>query len=574
MKSSKNVNTLDSEYSMKIPVLNNRDNFRLDKIIEDYQGKIGTIAKKIIPERKDKKNVDDFFKEKPQPKKKKVAKGILRINDGVLDNVLEKHDDKEYTQMIKRMNKGDTKFMKGIPQIKQKDGTLLNEHNMFHKTIMSEKTNTNISNNNNTNNTNKNPREDSKEKNTQEDSKLPDDFKDNRERENRETNKDLNITQNNLTSITKEKEKKSDLIMPDINTFQNQGNLGNNKDKESSNKDKNINTFFLTGTTSNTNIKNKTFLSNEKDKKRKNLKKNIEIKLNNNFNYNINNINTEDKEEDSDIFSEDDKYFNTQINKSNFEKNFLKRSKEKEAKLKTEKKKNFMPSNGENFLTQENFEYIKGANSVKNIDYLERLRNNNDFFKNKKLRKTLKIEEIKPRLKREKIFDKNNYTSTMKDFIKAVNTEVECYTNTFTDIEKGIKNYDHIQSIHADISPDKIQDKKMMYTDKFVRKYFIYGNSGGQFISEDKQNDDIIERSDNLAKIRPEISFKFKKMIMDRFSEKPLIEFDSMFKSSEYQKMQFVKNTKMVKSIVGDTEKLKSRVENDLVRFLHKISNE
>lgn len=475
MKSSKNVNTLDSEYSMKIPQLNNRDNFRLDRIIDDYQNKITKMARKIIPERKDNKNNEDFFREKMQrtaQKRKHISKGSIKITESIADNAVEKNDEKEHSQM-KKMNKGSSKFMQGMPHIKTKDGF----------------------------------------------------FDDNRK------------SKINLQLISKEeeksksKDKQTKLIMPNINK----------NDK---------NTFFLTGAS-----------QNKKGSEKKNFFGRRELIVN--------------SEEDSDLYSEDEKYFNTQINRTKFESEFQRRSKEKEAKLlrSNEKKNfNFYQNNNETFLNQDNYEFFHSVSNVKSIDYLQRLRNKDDFFKNAKLRKTLKnLEEIKPK-KREKMFDKGNYTSTMKNFIKAVNTEVECYSNTLTDIEKGIKNFDHIQSVHVNISPDKIKDKKMMHTDKFVRKYFIYGKSGGTFISEDKHNDKIIEQSDNLAKIRPENSFKFKKLIMDKFSEELTVT-EKMLKSTELQAKEFQKKTKVVKSIVGETEKLKQRIVNDLDRFIYKIND-
>jgi hypothetical protein len=527
MKSSKNINTFESSYTMKIPFITNRDNFRLDRIIDDYQSRIIKIARNIIPERKDKKDKnkknDDLIQEKVVPKKKIlsiVEKKVLRINDGVLDNLLEKSDDKDYKKMIERLTIGDTKFMKNIPQLRSKEGISLNEKLIskdLQKSILNIK---------------------SVEKNK---------------------------------NITEERSKGSKLIMPDIN--QNNNSLLNNYKSDK-------NTFFLTGSSSVNNInidvntsntgKGKIFNSTEKEKEKlKKSSKKLMKKYYNDLKIKIKN--EDEDEEDSDFISEDEKYLNTQINRTKFENEFYKRSKEIEAKLlrSTDKKKNFYTNKNDNFFSQANYEMINTLNSVKNIDYLDMLRNKNDFFKNKKQRQTLQCLDEKKPVRQEKVFDKKNYTSTMKNFISAVNTEVEKYRNTFSDIERGVKNYDHIQSVRANISPGKIKDKKMMYTDKFVRKYFIYGNSGGQFISEDKENDDIIERSDNLAKIRPEISFKFRKIIMDKFTD---VE-HNVFKSTEIQKLQFQKNNKIVKSMVEDTEKLKSRVENDLVRFLSKINS-
>jgi hypothetical protein len=523
MKSSKNINTIESDYSMKIPFISNKDNFRLDRIIDDYQARIIKIARNIIPERKDKKDKnkknDDLIIEKIVPKKKilsLIEKKALRINEGVLDNLLEKRDNKEYKKMLERMTKGDTKFMKGIPQLKSKDGTLLNENFI---------------------------------------------------------SKDLQKSIFQIVSAEKSKlfseedTKGSKLIMPDINQNNNTIFSNNRSDK---------NTFFLTGASkennnmdNNTSIISKYKILNTNEKERKRTERPLK-KMKKSFNeLRIKTKNEDD--EDSDFFSEDEKYLNTQINRTKFENEFKKRSKEIEARSlrSTEKNNNFYKSKKDNFFSQMNYEMLNSLNSVKNIDYLDNLRNKNDFFKNKKQRQTLQnFDEQKPK-KQEKVFDKNYYTSTMKNFIRAVNTEVESYRNTFSDIEKGVKNYDHIQSVHADISPGKMNDKKMMFTDKFVRKFFIYGSSGGKFISEDKQNDDIIERSDNLAKIRPEISFKFRKIIMDKFTD---VE-NNVFKSTELQKLQFQKNNKLVKSIVEDTEKLKSRVENDLVRFISKINS-
>ena len=149
---------------------------------------------------------------------------------------------------------------------------------------------------------------------------------------------------------------------------------------------------------------------------------------------------------------------------------------------------------------------------------------------------------------------------------------MDYYQNTFMDIERGIKNYDHIQSVHWDIQQDKLSDKKMIYTDKeFVRKYFIYGTQGkSQFISENKENDNIIERSDNLAKITPEISYKFKDMIMNRFAEKPLVDFGQFLDRNDYKEKRFQQNSLKVAKLIDETDKRRSRIEKDLKMFYMK----
>jgi len=380
-------------------------------------------------------------------------------------------------------------------------------------------------------------------------------------------------------------EKKVDFLLADINrettdTFENIFHNDHNHYNNHKRTDTKSNAGLSSKSIHNINVKkdsNKSIYNlqtqnfgNTKDKKPTNIlgvmtfglkEKNIKNNANphenfiktNEYYFNNQNKNNND---DSDLLSDENKYLSiTKKNKIN--------------KLKSLESFNSIKGP---YNTQENYNYnyINNLNS-ENKENLDKLKNKTDFFKMSLKTRSLKNLQNPKVAKKEKKFLKTNYLSAMNDFLSAVNTEVDYYTQTFTGIEKGIKNFDHIQSVHVNIPPDKLMDKKMMYNDeKFVRKYFIYGTQGGQFISEDKQNDDIIERSDNLAKITPEISYKFKKMILDRFSEKPLVDFTKFLEPNSYKMQKFKENSKKVAMLIDDTDKRRARVENDLSKFFLK----
>ena len=203
-------------------------------------------------------------------------------------------------------------------------------------------------------------------------------------------------------------------------------------------------------------------------------------------------------------------------------------------------------------------------------DTLEKLRNKSDFFNS-----TEKNINTKNKLKfSEKKFNKLNYISTMREFINVLSTESDYYNQTFSTIEKGIKNYDYIKSVHVNIPEEKLKDKKIMYTKNkdFVRKFFVYGDKAGGFISEDKKIDNIIQISDNLTKLTPEITFKFRDMIMKRFnSEKIELDYTDFLKRDDYKDRRCAENARKVNSIIDETENMRNKVEIGLNRIMGKL---
>jgi len=549
---------------MQIPKISNADNFRIDQIIDEYRMKINSIAKMIIPERKEPpskldsslKNLDIIAKNKL----KKENRKIMKINDAIVDKLIidgKNKDQKNHQNLITKLVKGDSKFMYGVPQIKSIDGYLLNSP--FDKKKL-------------------------------------------------ETSKNKSIVEMKNNDDNYEKK------ILDIKKINNQNsNCINKKNNLNTNKDD----LFLTGVASGSNNNNMDFLFGDTHKECTNKIENI---LHKNTNINFPNViiqsihDLNDKEDSTKIglMNIDHQNLNNitnSIRKENIFKLFHNNSKGKNLKDNKnmisdfEKIKNDMEKNNDDsdiisddnrymsitkqkknrIKSFQNLDSIKGIyinhgkyNNLDNIilnnqDNLDKLKNKSDFFKMSLKTRSLKNLQNPKLAKKEKKFIKTNYKSKMNDFLSAVNTEVNCFTQTFTDIERGIKNFDFIQSVHVNIPPDKILDKKMMYNDeKFIRKYFIYGCQGGQFISEDKTNDDIIERSDNLAKITPEISYKFKKLIMDKFSVKPIVDFGSYLEPNSYKMSKLNENSKKVASLIDDTDKRRARVENDLSNFFLK----
>lgn len=550
-------------YSMQIPKIDNADNFRIDKIIEEYKSKINSIAKIIIPERKQAQNKNEFNIKNPEilaklKFKKENKQNLLKINDAIVGKILTSQptDPKEHKNMIKRLAKGDTKLMLGIPQLRSKDGLLLNsplnklklekyknesivELKKIDDSYENKITDKDFVNNlNNINNKNNN--------------------KDYNVKESMAKTKKSNLSKNKdagffLTGVAGQHEKKVDFFLgenkKDLDSIENNLNANYNRKNEiKSNTDFSTKSIRQIKKESNKSIYNSL-------KEKANLQSN---KHNNKTNIEKLALDNENFDKDSDLFSDENRYISI-----------------------TKKGKNrvkSLQSVNRAWNTQENYNgslpQLNNYNNYykTNLDSLSKMKSKEaDFFKMSLRTKSLKNLKNQKTAKKEKRFLKTNYLSAMNDFLSTVNTEMDFYMNTFTDIERGMKNYDHIQSVHWDIQPDKLLDKKMIYQDEqFVRKYFIYGTQGGQFISEDKANDDIIERSDNLAKITPEISYKFKNMILDRFAEKPLVDFGQFLERNEYNQKRFKENTIKVAKLIDDTDKRKARIEKDLNRFFLK----
>jgi len=561
-------------YTMQIPKLDNSDNFRIDKIIEEYKKKINTIAKIIMPEIKAPPPKNDLPSKNPDilaklKYKKENNKNLLKINDAIIGTIVSGNpeDPKAYQNRIKRLAKGDTKFMSGVPQLKSKDGTLLNSPINKHKL---EKYKTEV---------------------VMDLIKIDDSF------ENKITEKDI------LNKNNKEKEKESlirtNLIKHNLNNkdagFFLTGVAAEQEKKVEfflENNNKEVNTTENILNVANHANNNRDLLKNGSTKSIANMIKNKVRNLNND-NSNLKPINTykysdmllldnDNFDKDSDLFSDENRYISI-TKKSGTSKQGKSHFKPKHSlgSWKTQENYNLgsnSPSKNFNFnssITSKNPKesQINYALYKQNIENLNKLKcKENDFFKMALRTKSLKNLQNKKAAKKEKRFVKTNYQTAMTEFLSTVNTEMDYYQNTFMDIERGIKNYDHIQSVHWDIQQDKLSDKKMIYTDKeFVRKYFIYGTQGkSQFISENKENDNIIERSDNLAKITPEISYKFKNMIMNRFAEKPLVDFGQFLDRNDYKEKRFQQNSLKVAKLIDETDKRRSRIEKDLKMFYMK----
>jgi len=600
-------NSFEPTYSMQIPVLHNSDNFRIDKKIEEYQNKINSIAKMIIPEQTKpaakseiiSKNTDTLAKIKF---KKVNTKKLLRINDAIVDKMLENKigDQKVHQNLITRLAKGDTKFMDGIPQLKSKDGLLLNspitkvklEHfkneailelkkiDDSYENKITEINNITLKNKNNTKNNSSNKKNKNHKINdaslfltgvTAEERKA--DFfptgHDNKDSNNMNTNLNKNENkfikkrQESINHFSSKSQEKNHFNKESIDNNFNLNNENDQiknirniiKEKRSHNQvgiltklKERTDLIYYDKNTSNTYFKtlnfNKTHLNlNQTNYTTLNYK-------NRTGDFNIANNQNISKLTDSDLLSDENRCISFN-------------EKEPIKSIGSVNSKNFQRK-------QESFNFLNNLNSIKNFNNLEKLKKKADFFKLDMKTKSLKNLQNPKDARMEKKFLKTNYLKTMNEFLSTVNTEVDQYNNTFSNIERGIKNYDFIQSIHANIPPDKLMDKKMMFHDNFVRKYFIYGTQGGQFISEDKTNDDIIERSDNLAKITPEISYKFKKLILDKFSEKPLIDFKTNKEQNSYKAEKSRNISKKVAQLIDETDKRKARVDNDLSLFFLK----
>lgn len=582
----------EPSYSMQIPKLDNSDNFRIDKIIDEYKNKINSIAKMIIPERKAPPVKSDLSSKNPDilakiKFNKENRQNLLKINEAVIGKImnLKPTDPKSHQNMIKRLARGDTKFMTGVPQLKSKDGISLNSP------------------------LNRNKLEKYKNEAILELKKIDDSFEnkitekdfainlinDNcKEKDNMVKTKKSNLHRNNnfnnnnkdgggffLTGVGAQHEKKVDFFLgennKDLDTIE---NILNNADNNNNNEPHHYNNKRL-DTKSNTWSSNKSILHLKKESTRS-----IFNILKEKANHNKNNLKAphpnkvlelgfdmENLDKDSDLFSDENRYLS-----------ITKKGKNRVKSLQSlggawNSQENYKSNNSNNFNNSNNLNKLKEsqANFTTGFNYnlennLEKLKSKEtDFFKMSLRTKSLKNLQNQTTAKKEKRFLKSNYLNTMNEFLSSVNTEMDFCKNTFCDIERGIKNYNHIQSVHWDIQPDKLLDKKMIFQDEqFVRKYFIYGTQGGQFISEDKHNDDIIERSDNLAKITPEISYKFKKMIMDRFAEKPLVDFGQFLDRNEYKERMFKENTMKVAKLIDDTDKRRARIEKDLSRIFLK----
>jgi len=582
-ENSKKQNGFEPAYSMQIPRIDNADNFRMDKIIEEYKSKITTIAKFLIPERKGPQKLDPLSKNPDVLArinfKKDNVKNLLKINDAVMSKMTTSKslDPKAHQAMITRMAKGDTKLMSGIPQLKSKDGQSLNSPmdpkklEKYKQEAIKELKNLEESFDNKIS-----------EKDHNFNTKL-NFLNGNQPHESTGILKKSNFAKNRdnaffLTGVAGHEKKVDFNISPDNKDisetnsnnqkrFETKSNAGSsskslanalsskkistlsihniiqeieNKPNAEKISGSNLNNLAMLGIINEKGSFNSNFNNTNNTKKSNNISKNF-WRTNNNI------INDEEQSTDSDLFSEDNRYLSVRNGKK---------------RLKSLQSLNsFKQVNN----SQENFNFISNLNTMKNFDNLDRLKNKNDFFKMDLKTRSLKNLQNPATAKKEKKFVKTKYYNAINDFLSTVNTEVDQYQQTFTDIERGLKNYDFIQSVHYNIPPDKLKDKKMMYNDeKFVRKYFIYGTQGGQFISEDKENDDIIERSDNLAKITPEISYKFQKMIMNRFAEKPLVDFSSSLDHNPYKASKFKENAKKVAQLIDETDKRRLRVDNDL----------
>jgi hypothetical protein len=566
----------ESTYSMQIPKINNADNFRIDKIIEDYRKKINSIAKIIISDRKPAPNKNELPSKNPDilaklKFKKENKQNLLKINDAIIDKILSTKPsaNKEHHNMINRLAKGDTKLMLGIPQLKSKDGHLLNSplrkqklekykneaiidlmkiDDSYDDKITDKDLINNINNFNSTN-------------------------KEHNEKHTTVTTRKSNFNRNNeegffLTGVGAQQNKKVDFLLGEnpkhLYPIENILNNKNNNEHNKNNLKKVIKSKTGSSTKSIQNLNNNNYNNNLKKESTKSnfdlLKDKANLKNNNakiHLNLQVNKEFSENEifDKDSDLFSDENRYLSI--------------TKKGKSPVKT------LQSLGSVWNTQENncnttlphLTQFKG-----NLENLSKLKSKeNDFFKMALRTKSLKNLQNQKTAKKEKKFLKTNYISAMNEFLSTVNTEMDFCTHTFTDIEKGMRSYDHIQSVHWAIQPEMLLDKKMIYQDEqFVRKYFIYGTQGGQFISEDKGNDDIIERSDNLAKITPEISFKFKKIIMERFAEKPLVDCAQFIDRNEYKQRKFKENTIKVAKLIDDTDKRKARIEKDLSRFFLK----
>lgn len=631
--------TYETTYTMKIPIIENSDNFRMDKIIDDYKNKINIIAKNIIPERKEtkpeplSKNPDILAKLKY---KKENKNKLFKINDAIIDKIYNNPiDNHGHKTLINRLAKGDSKFMSGIPQLKTKEGFSLNSpvnknklarhkneavlelrkiDDSFENKIKYETEKDKDKDkyrNNLKNSINSEIKEHifssgddaSKNTNSKRHSK-----KDSLFLTGVEKKVDFNLFDNNINtynSLTRLKDKKSqdpfesnkslfkilvnekkDLkndTKHSINSVINNSNINNNQNAyNSANNNHKIDYFSSSSENKQGNVMS--IFSKLKNNSKNNKDKEFNSISNHNSQYHHSNflINPINEYEDSDLISDEEQYksviwkipTNSKLRSisSNMKdyaaKNFIMSNQNYKYNYNNFLSINNMINDAKNYLANPN-------NDLRNYHQnLDKLKEKNEFFKTTLRTRSLKNLQDPKNSNKEKKFHKENYFNTMRNFVEAVNTEVNFYTQTFSDIEKGIKNFDFIKSVHIDIPHDKILDKKMVFTEKFARKYFIYGNHGGQFISEDKENDDIIERSDNLAKITPEISFKFKKLIMDRFSEKQIVNFSNFIEPNSYKANNIIQNSKKVAQLIDNTDKLRARVDNDLTNFIIKSNEE
>jgi hypothetical protein len=314
--------------------------------------------------------------------------------------------------------------------------------------------------------------------------------------------------------------------------------------------------------------------------------KNAKIKkliLNNNKNYFIkndfsgeeNNFCNKTKNKDSDLLSESNLHTNnnnyhmlTTNSNTNNNNNEI-----DDNNINDKSKRSFLSLNRlDYFDSQENYNLACKLNTMRNFDVIKKLYGKTGFFKLSHNIKNLESFFHPEKAKAKKVFAKTTYQNTMNYLLNTVKTEEETYLHTLSDIKKGLQSYDYIQSVHWDIPASELLDKQMMYEkNKEGQKYFVYGPHVGHFISEDICGNRAIDRSDVIEKISANVLFKFKKIVFEKFAEKPLVNNKEYLPDKSFRAMRYRKNGRKIEMLIGDTHKRKAKVEKQVNEFIKKM---
>lgn len=119
-----------------------------------------------------------------------------------------------------------------------------------------------------------------------------------------------------------------------------------------------------------------------------------------------------------------------------------------------------------------------------------------------------------------KMFDKEKHKKNLSKMVKICNNEFAILQNSNNKLEKFVYDNRSKLSYRDKLPPETIEEDELFRPKNLVKKFFIYGEKHGMFMSEDLHVDQLIKKHDIMSNILPGAAYKFRNVLAESLGVK------------------------------------------------------